>query len=333
MPGAILRLSRAFLSMKDDMIQSALYLITGGCGFIGSHIAEELVALGRKVRILDNLSFGYVDNIAHIKDKVEFQKGDIRNPKDIDIAIKGAKYVFHEAALVSVFDSVNRPVDNNDINITGTLNVLESAKKNGVKRVVMASSAAVYGNNPDLPKTENMKPEPESPYAVGKIIGEYYFKVFSSLYGLETVALRYFNVYGPRQDPSSMYSGVISKFSDCLAKKEAPTIFGDGGQTRDFVFVKDIVSANILAMNSPKAGKGDVFNVGTGKQVSLLQLLEAMNGIVGHDYKPSFKDARSGDIRFSVSDISRAQEELGYKPKFSLKNGLEELLRSLKVIS
>ena len=215
------------------------YLITGGAGFIGSHLAEDLLAGGGRVRILDNLSSGHLENLAPLRDRIEFIHGDIRNPADLTAAMHGVRYVFHEAALVSVFDSIARPQDNHDINITGTLNVLQAAKNAGVQRLLFASSAAVYGNNPQLPKRESMSPEPESPYAIAKITGEYYLRVFSSLYGLETVILRYFNVYGPRQDPCSVYSGVISKFANTLANDQSPTIFGDGGQTRDFVFVHD----------------------------------------------------------------------------------------------
>lgn len=301
------------------------YLVTGGCGFIGSHIVEALADEGHTVRVFDNLSSGYRRNIESIDGDVEFVEGDIRDAGAVDAATEGMDRVFHEAALVSVFDSVERPVDNNDINITGTLNVLEAARKHGVKRIVMASSAAVYGNNPELPKRETMKPEPESPYAIGKIVGEYYFSVYHKLYGLETVALRYFNVYGPRQDPSSMYSGVISKFSDVLRSGATPTVFGDGQQTRDFVFVKDVVQANLLAMRA-NAGAGDVFNVGTGRQASLLDLLSVLGELSGSAVEPEFAEVRVADIRHSLSDIGKARERLGYAPRFALREGLQALL-------
>lgn len=305
------------------------YFITGGAGFIGSHIAEALAAEGHRVRVFDNLSSGYARNLEGIKGEVELIVGDIRNPDQLASAMQGMQYVFHEAALVSVFDSVNRPVDNNDINITGTLNVLEACRAHRVRRIVMASSAAVYGNNPDLPKRETMRPEPESPYAIGKIVGEYYFRVYHRLYNLETVALRYFNVFGPRQDPSSMYSGVISKFTDVLSKKQTPLIFGDGQQTRDFVFVKDIVQANLKAMRAPTAGKGDVFNVGTGRRSSLLDLLGTLADLAGVKATPEFREVRAGDIRDSVSDISAARAGLGYEPEYDLKSGLRQLWESL----
>lgn len=302
------------------------YFISGGCGFIGSHIAEELVRRGESVVIFDDLSSGYEDNIRHIRNKCTFIKGDIRDFEQLSGAMKGADYLFHEAALVSVFDSVERPEDNHSINITGTLNLLLAARENRVRRVVMAGSAAVYGNDPTLPKTEEMLPLPESPYALAKITGEYYMRVFASLYNIETVSLRYFNVFGPRQDPSSMYSGVISKFTDTLKKGETPIIFGDGKQTRDFVYVRDVVRANLLAMESDSAGKGEVFNIATDKTCSLLELLENIKDILGLDIRPEFRDARAGDIRHSRASIDRANAVLGYSPTYSLRRGLEELV-------
>jgi len=303
------------------------YLITGGCGFIGSHIAEALVAEGHKVIAYDNLSSGYLKNIAHLRDKVEFVKADVRDLDSLIRSCKRVDYVFHEAALVSVFESVEQPVVNNDVNITGTMNVLLAARANGVKRVVMASSAANYGNDPRLPKREDMTPLPESPYALAKICDEYYMSIFHKLYGIETTCLRYFNVYGPRQDPSSMYSGVISKFNDVVKSGATPMIFGDGQQTRDFVFVKDIVQGNMLAMHSPNAGKGDVYNIATGSTTTLVQLLEAVARQYGKEVKPVFKDARAGDIRHSYADISRAKTVLGYAPKYDINAGLNELVK------
>jgi UDP-glucose 4-epimerase len=301
------------------------YLITGGCGFIGSHIAEALVSENHDVIIYDNLSSGYEKNIAHIRDKIKFVKADVRDLDTLYKETKDVDYLFHEAALVSVFESVDRPFVNNEVNITGMLNVLAAARANGVRRVVVASSAAVYGNNPELPKVETMRPEPESPYAIGKITDEYYMQVFAKLYGVQTVCLRYFNVFGPRQDPTSMYSGVISKFSDVLKSGGTPTIFGDGQQTRDFVFVKDIVKANILAMHSGKVGLGEVFNVATGKTVSLVQLLEAMCAILGKKVTPVFKEARAGDIRHSSASIQKAVTQLGYSPDYSIDKGIKAL--------
>jgi nucleoside-diphosphate-sugar epimerase len=303
-------------------------LITGGCGFIGSHLAEALVAEGVDVRVLDNFSSGKPENLKGFGSGIEVIRGDIRDPVAFRDAVKGVDHIFHEAALVSVSVSVEQPAENDAINIRGTLNVLQAAREANVKRVVLASSAAVYGNNPELPKRETMLPEPESPYALGKLAGEYYLKLFSRLYGVETVSLRYFNVFGPRQDGKSMYSGVISRFADDIRQGRAPTIFGDGGQTRDFVYVKDIVQANLLAMRTPSAGKGEIFNVATGRQISLLQLWETLKKITGSTLAPQFRDARAGDIRHSLADISKIQTSLGYEPEFSLEDGLRALLNA-----
>ena len=302
------------------------YLITGGCGFIGSHIAEALVAEGHRVRVFDNLATGHLENLNGFADRVEFVRGDIRDPAALQAAMQGIEFVFHEAALVSVAISVEQPEENDSINIRGTLNVLQAARAAGAKRVVLASSAAIYGNNPELPKREDMLPEPESPYALAKLVGEHYLHLFSTLYGLQTVVLRYFNVFGPRQDARSMYSGVISKFAADLQAGCAPTIFGDGGQTRDFVFVKDIVQANLLAMRSDKVGRGEAFNVATNTQISLLALLEALQQIVGRRVTPQFREARAGDIRHSFADISKIKRVLGYQPRHTLTDGLRALL-------
>ncbi len=305
----------------------AMYLITGGCGFIGSHIAEALKNQKHTVIIYDNLSSGYEHNIADFRDKITFIKADIRDMKALATAMHGVDYVFHKAAMVSVFDSVERPIENHDINITGTLNVLNAAKESGVKRVVAASSASVYGNDPVLPKTEDMISSPESPYAFAKVAMEHYMRLFAELYGLETVTLRYFNVYGPRQDPGSMYSGVISKFCDDILADRKPTVFGDGLQTRDFIFIQDVVEANSLAMNNQTLGKGEVFNIATGYRTSLLDLIDIIKGLSGKDVKSRFKDVRRGDIRHSVADISRARHELGFIPLYDVKRGLMELLK------
>jgi len=305
----------------------ATTLITGGCGFIGSHIAEALRADGIPVRVFDNLSSGKLANLKGFDGGIEVIQGDVRDPEALRQAMQGVDQVFHEAALVSVAVSVEQPEENDAINIRGTLNVLQAARAAGVKRLVFATSAAVYGNNPDLPKRETMLPEPESPYALAKLAGEYYLRLYSRLYGVETVALRYFNVFGPRQDGKSMYSGVISRFMDDIRQGRAPTIFGDGGQTRDFVFVKDIVQANLLAMRTPGVS-GEVFNVATGKQVSLLQLWDRLKHITGSSLEPRFLDPRSGDIRHSLADIDQIRKRLGYQPKFSLDEGLRALLGS-----
>jgi nucleoside-diphosphate-sugar epimerase len=302
------------------------YLVTGGCGFIGSHIAEALVAEGHAVKIFDDLSSGHERNLAAFRKDVEFIRGDIRSSEEIQKAMKGVQFVFHQAALVSVFDSIQRPEENNASNITGTLNVLMAARDHNVRRVVFAGSAAAYGNNPELPKRESMRPEPESPYGLAKVAGEYYMGVFARLYKVETVTLRYFNVYGPRQDPKSTYSGVISRFMDAMARGQSPTVFGDGLQTRDFVFVKDVVQANLLAMRTPGLGKGEVFNVGTGRQTSLQDLLGVLNELNGRQFAAEFREARAGDIRSSVADITQARQRLAYSPNYDIRQGLRELL-------
>lgn len=304
------------------------YAITGGCGFIGSHIADCLLAAhpGCRIRIIDNLSSGHLGNIEHIRDSVEFEEADIRDADRMKALLRGVDRVYHEAALVSVFDSIDRPRDNHEINITGFLNVLEACRANGVKRVVTASSAAVYGNDPELPKKETMKPAPESPYGMAKITNEYYAHCYSSLFALSVVCLRYFNVYGPRQDPGSPYSGVISIFVDRLLSGAPITIFGDGEQTRDFVFVKDVARANDLAMHGDTLRGGEVFNVATNHKTSLLMLLDTMKRITKSDTEPSFKDARAGDIKHSLADVSSIGERLGYAPEYTLEQGLEQLI-------
>ena len=302
------------------------YLVTGGCGFIGSHIAEALVEKGHAVRIYDNLSSGHEKNIARVRAQVEFIRADVRDFSALREAAAGVDGIFHEAALVSVFDSVERPRDNNEINIAGTLNVLLAAREQKVKRMVFASSAAIYGNDPALPKKEKMLPAPESPYALAKLTGEHYLSVFHKLYGLRTAALRYFNVFGPRQDPSSMYSGVISRFAEDIRGGVTPTIFGNGRQTRDFVYVKDVVRANLVAMSSKKAGRGEVLNIATGRRTSLLDLVKAFGDIYGRKIRPDFKPARPGDIRHSVADTARAKRVLGFKPGYTLLQGLKALV-------
>lgn len=305
------------------------YLITGGAGFIGSHIAEALINAGNEVRVLDNLSTGNCENLSNIRSRIEFIRGDIRDFDACLYAAEGCDGVFHQAALVSVFDSIERPRDNHDINNTGTMNVLEAARENNCKRIVYASSAAIYGNNPILPKTECMLPEPLSPYGSVKIGGEHYLQAYAQQFGIDCIALRYFNVYGPRQDPKSMYSGVISKFVDCAKLGITPTIFGDGMQTRDFIYVDDIVQANVKAMTVPIKFPFLNCNIATGIETSLLDVVEALQAIRSGFGHPQFKPERQGDIRHSVADISRAREYLGFQPmKTDLKSNLQNILDS-----
>jgi UDP-glucose 4-epimerase len=302
------------------------YLVTGGCGFIGSHLTEALVREGARVRVLDNLSSGRLENLAAVRDRVELIVDDIRDPAVVRRAAEGVDGIFHEAALVSVFEAIERPRDNHDINATGTLTVLLAAREQRVRRVVFASTAAVYGNDPELPKRETMRPEPESPYAVAKLSGEQYLRIFNRLYGVEAIALRYFNVYGPRQDPRSPYSGVVSRFVECARTGQPPVVFGDGLQTRDFVFVGDVVQANLAAMRSPRAGGGEVCNIASGRTATLLDLLATLSRLLGRDLRPIFEPARPGDIRHSAASIERARDLLGYRPRFDLHQGLSELL-------
>ena len=309
----------------------AVYLITGGAGFIGSHITEVLLEDGdHEIRIFDNLSTGHLKNLEHIANQITFIEGDIRDTSALATAMQGVDYVCHQAALVLVVESVNDPRKNHDINLTGTLNVLEAAQQANVKRVVLASSASIYGNDPTLPKTENMRPQPESPYGASKIGKEYYAHVFSTLYNLPVVALRYFNVYGPRQDPSSPYSGAISIFADRVLNKQNITIFGDGQQSRDFIFVKDVAKANLLAMHHANIQGGEVFNVATGKSVTLLDLLNTLQSIAGTNITPSFEPERPGDIRHSAADIAHIQSTLNFQPNHTLSSGLKELLAYCK---
>lgn len=300
-------------------------LVTGGAGFIGSHLVDALVAGGSRVTILDNLSTGHLSNIEHHGEKVEFVEGDIRDAGILDKIIKGCDVVFHQAALVSVTQSVHDPSQSCEINELGTVRVLDAARRNGVRRVVMASSSAVYGDDPQTPKREDMRPSPLSPYAVQKLAGEYYASAFGGLYGLEAVCLRYFNVFGPRQDPSSPYSGVISIFMTKAATNTAPTIYGDGSQSRDFVHVSDVVAANLLAATHEMA-TGRVFNVGIGSSIKILELWRLIGELSGVDLDPVFAPPRSGDIHESLSDIGEIEKTLGYCPKMELRPGLIDTL-------
>jgi UDP-glucose 4-epimerase len=300
-------------------------LVTGGAGFIGSHLVDELVADGWRVTVVDNLSTGHRRNIAHLEDRIDFIEGDIRDAALMDQAIRRCEVVFHQAAVVSVSQSVEDPAHSCEVNDLGTVRVLDASRRAGVRRVVLASSSAVYGDDPQLPKTEDMAPKPLSPYAVQKLTGECYAAVFGGLYGLETVCLRYFNVFGPRQDPSSPYSGVISIFMTRAADGQPPTIYGDGGQTRDFVYVKDVVRANLAAANAAVAA-GRVFNVGSGASIRISDLWAMIGELSGVQLDPVLAPPRPGDIRDSVSDIGVIGDLLGYRPQVTLRAGLEQTL-------
>jgi len=303
-------------------------MVTGGAGFIGSHLAEELLKRGYQVIILDDLSTGKRGNIEPIltQGNIQFIEGTITDLSLLSKLFQNVNYVFHLAAIPSVPRSVENPLTSHDVNITGTLNVLLAAKDNKVKKVIYASSSAVYGDTPTLPKREYMPPNPQSPYAVTKLAAEYYCQVFYEVFDLPTICLRYFNVYGPRQDPGSQYAAVIPTFIDRLFKDEPPIIFGDGEQTRDFTFVKDAVEANILAAESDATG---VFNIGTGKRVSINELVRLLTKLTDKDIKPIHREPRTGDIRHSLADISRAKQ-FGYNTKYNLEKGLREAIGSFK---
>jgi UDP-glucose 4-epimerase len=304
-------------------------IITGGAGFIGSHIAEELVRRGYRVVILDNLSTGKLSNIEPIlgRQKTEFVRGSIVDLPLLRKLFSGAEYVFHEAALSSVPGSIKNPKASHAVNATGTLNVLLAARDNGVKKVVYASSSSVYGDTPALPIVEDITPNPQSPYAVAKLAGEYYCDVFQKIYGLNTACLRYFNVFGPRQDPDSPYAAVIPLFIASVLAGKSPVIFGDGEQSRDFAFVKDVAEANILAAESKATG---VFNIGSSFRVTINHLAQFIIRLAGDNtMKVVYKDARAGDILHSLSDITKAGS-FGYHPKYGLEEGLQEVIEFMK---
>ncbi len=296
-------------------------LVTGGAGFIGSHIVDALVAGGCQVNILDNLSTGKSANLKHLKGRVTFLQGDIQDPDAVNGAMAGCDVVFHQAAVVSVPQTVEKPLESALVNEMGTLRVLEAARQGGVRRVVLASSCAIYGDDPRLPKYEGMKPGCKSPYALQKLTGENYAHLYHELYGLETVCLRYFNVYGPRQDPGSPYSGVISIFMSRASAGRAPVIFGDGRQSRDFVFVKDVVTANLMA-GAAEGAAGHVFNVGTGDFVRINRLWEMIGKMAGLALEPRYEPPRAGDILESMANINRARSVLGFDPAYEFSRGL-----------
>ena len=304
-------------------------LVTGGAGFIGSHLADGLLSAGWRVRLLDDFSSGREANVAHLDGSVELLRGDLRDAELLARALSGVEVVFHQGAVPSVPRSVAEPERTNDVNVTGTLRVLEAARRAGARRVVFAASSSVYGDTPALPKVETMPPCPLSPYALQKYAGERYCQLFHGLYGLETVALRYFNVYGPRQDPNSEYAAVIPRFARACLAGEAPLVFGDGEQTRDFTFVGDAVAANLLAADAARAA-GQVMNVAGGRRVSLNQLLREIRSLTGARVEARYQPPRPGDVRDSLADLSRARELLGYEPKVDLRTGLARTIESLE---
>jgi nucleoside-diphosphate-sugar epimerase len=300
------------------------YLVTGGAGFIGSHLVEELTRRGARVRVVDSLVTGKRANLGHIPG-LEFIEGDLADPDVARRAVGGCTYVLHQAAIPSVPRSVEDPITSNRANIDATLSLLVAARDAGVTRVVYAGSSSAYGNTATLPKREDMPTSPLSPYALQKLVGEQYMQLFTALYGLETVSIRYFNVFGPRQDPSSPYSGVISVFISALLDGRQPTIYGDGEQTRDFTYVANVVDGVLRACEAPKAS-GEVINVATGARVSLNQLFRAVRDLTGSTLEPIYADPRSGDVRDSQADIAKARELLGYEPLVSFEDGLRRTL-------
>lgn len=306
----------------------AQFLVTGGAGFIGSHIAATLLAQGQAVRVLDNFSTGLRENLAALRG-ADVVEGDIRSYHIVQEAMAGVEFVLHQAALPSVPRSVRDPITTNDVNVVGTLNVLTAARDAGVRRLVLSSSSSVYGRNARLPKEEGMAPEPISPYAVSKLTGEYYCRAFTELYRFETVILRYFNVFGPRQNPLSEYAAVVPRLIRQLLTGETSTIYGDGTQTRDFTFVDNVVRANLLACEASGAA-GHALNIAAGSQVSLLDLIKELEGIVGRKAKLEFKERRKGDVEHSFASILRAEQVLGYKPTVALRAGLQRTVESMR---
>jgi nucleoside-diphosphate-sugar epimerase len=302
----------------------ASYLVTGGAGFIGSHLTEELVRRGHSVRVVDNLVTGKRRNLDHLSG-VEFVEGDLADPGIAERAAKGMDYVLHQAAIPSVPRSVTDPVASNRANIDASLNILVAARDARVKRLVYAGSSSAYGDTPTLPKREDMPTSPLSPYALQKLVAELYCQMFTRLYGFETVTIRYFNVFGPRQDPGSPYSGVISLFSTALLERHRPIIYGDGEQTRDFTYVANVVDGVLRACEAAKVA-GEVINVATGGRISLNELLRTMNRVVGTDLEALYREPRAGDVRDSQADITKARALLGYTPSVGLEEGLRKTL-------
>jgi nucleoside-diphosphate-sugar epimerase len=308
------------------MTLSGTYLVTGGAGFIGSHIAAALAASGARVRVLDDLSTGHAENLEEIGGRVEFVRASLLDADALGRALSGVELVFHEAAIPSVPRSVENPLETHRACAEGTFALLVAAREAGVRRVVYAASSSAYGDQPTLPKVEEMAPQPLSPYAAAKLVGEYYCQVWSRTYGFETVSLRYFNVFGPRQDPGSPYSGVISRFIAALMSGERPVIYGDGEQSRDFTYISNVVEANVRAAETTR-GIGEVINVATGERATLNRLLDVLKGITGKtDVEPEYREQRVGDVRHSLADITRARELLGYEPTVGLEEGLRKTI-------
>ena len=308
------------------MALTGIVLVTGGAGFIGSHIASALLANGARVRVLDDLSTGHTENIDEIGGDLDFIQGSVADTDLLGKILQDVELIFHEAAIPSVPRSVEAPRQTHIASVDGTFSLLLAAREKGVRRVVYAASSSAYGDQPTLPKSEQMQPDPLSPYAVAKLVGEYYCRVFTRVYGLETVSLRYFNVFGPRQDPGSQYSGVVSRFISALLTGERPVIFGDGDQSRDFTYIDNVVSANLNAATA-KDASGKVINVANGERITLNQLLDELKDLTGRqDVTAEYREPRVGDVKHSLADISMAREFLGYESKVGLREGLQRTI-------
>lgn len=304
-------------------------LVTGGAGFIGSHLAEGLLKNGYQVRVLDNFATGRRDNLAQVTNDIEMMEGDVRNLTTVRTAVRNVDVVFHEAALPSVERSVKNPLESNEVNIAGTLNVLVAARDANVGRVVYAASSAAYGNTLSLPKEESMTPDPLSPYAIGKLAGEQYMKVFTQLYGLSTVSLRYFNVFGPRQDPTTQYAGVIAKFTTCALEGKPYPVFGDGEQSRDFTYVENVVLSNLLAAEA-SLDHSPLLNIAFGERTTLNQILKMLNEVTKQNLPAHYGPERAGDVRHSHANLERAKKVLGYAPTVDVREGLRRTLEWYK---
>jgi nucleoside-diphosphate-sugar epimerase len=302
-----------------------LALVTGGAGFIGSHLVEGLLARDYKVRVLDNFATGKRENLASVLTQIELLEGSVANLTTARSAMRNVDVVFHQAALPSVPRSVKNPLESNEVNITGTLNILLAARDAGVKRVVYAASSAAYGNQPTLPKVETMTPDPLSPYAIGKLAGEMYARAFTQLYGLSTTSLRYFNVFGPRQDPTTQYAGVIAKFMTCAIEGKPYPVYGDGEQSRDFTYVENVMNANILAAERPVEG-APLINIAYGERTTLNQIIRLLNELTGQNLPAQYGPERAGDVRHSHADVALAGKLLGYEPMVNVREGLKRTL-------
>ncbi len=305
------------------MALTGIALVTGGAGFIGSHIASALASAGVRLRIIDDLSTGYRENLEDITGEVDFVHGSLADEKSLRRALEDVELVFHEAAIPSVPRSIEDPRQTHIASVESTFSLLLASRERKVRRIVYAASSSAYGEQPTLPKVENMLPEPLSPYAVAKLVGEHYCQVFTRVYGLETISLRYFNVFGPRQDPSSQYSGVISRFISALLRGERPVVYGDGEQSRDFTYIDNVVEANLKAAESAR-GIGTVINIANGERITLNKLLEELKFLTGKpDVVADYREPRAGDVKHSLADISRARSLLGFQPRVDLRTGLQ----------